>query len=198
MGGVQTTEAIAPEQDAVAAFVGKWQGREGGAERANYALFLTELCDVLKLPHPHPADATTEKNDYVFERAVTYREAGERIGHGRIDLYKRGCFVLEAKQSRQRADKAIPGQVDLFDPTAAPSEVRGRRGSHRGWDVLMMNARRQAEDYARALPADHEWPPFILVCDVGHCIEVIADSPGGAATTLSFPTARVTVSILRI
>lgn len=78
---------------------------------------MTELCDVLKLPHPHPADATTEKNDYVFERAVTYREAGERIGHGRIDLYKRGCFVLEAKQSRQRAEKAIPGQFDLLEAT---------------------------------------------------------------------------------
>ena len=32
----------------------------------------------------------------------------------------------------------------------------------------MLNARRQAEDYARALPASHGWPPFILVCDVGH------------------------------
>jgi hypothetical protein len=29
------------------AFIARWQGREGGQERANYALFLTELCDVL-------------------------------------------------------------------------------------------------------------------------------------------------------
>lgn len=27
-------------------FIAKWQGQEGGQERANYALFLIELCDV--------------------------------------------------------------------------------------------------------------------------------------------------------
>ena len=39
----------------------------------------------------------------------------------------------------------------------------------------MVNARRQAEDYARDLPQDHGWPPFVLVCDVGQAIEVFAD-----------------------
>jgi hypothetical protein len=34
----------------VEAFVARWQGQEGGQERANYSLFLTELCDVLELP----------------------------------------------------------------------------------------------------------------------------------------------------
>jgi len=28
------------------AFIARWQGQEGGQERANYALFLTELCDL--------------------------------------------------------------------------------------------------------------------------------------------------------
>ena len=36
----------------IEAFISRWQGQEGGQERANYALFLTELCDVLGLPHP--------------------------------------------------------------------------------------------------------------------------------------------------
>ena len=38
---------------------------------------------------------------------------------GRIDLYKRGCFVLEAKQSRQKGgDKELKlkDQIDLFVP----------------------------------------------------------------------------------
>ncbi|MFN7174803.1 MAG: type IIL restriction-modification enzyme MmeI, partial [Thermaurantiacus tibetensis] len=177
------------EQAAVERFIARWQLNEGGAERANYALFLTELCDLLGLPHPDPADGSHADNDYVFERAVTFREAGDRVGHGRIDLYKRGSFVLEAKQSRNRPDrpdKAVPGQNDLFDPSAAP-ESRGRRGAGRGWDVLMLNARRQAEDYARALPADHEWPPFILVCDVGHCIEVYSDFTGRGRNYTQFP-----------
>ncbi len=38
----------------------------------------------------------------------------------------------------------------------------------------MRNARSQAEGYARALPVDHGWPPFILVCHVGHVLEVYA------------------------
>jgi len=52
-------------------FIGRWQGREGGQERANYALFLTQLCDVLGVAQPDPTSAVTEENDYVFERVVT-------------------------------------------------------------------------------------------------------------------------------
>ena len=52
----------------VKAFITRWQGREGGQERANYALFLTELCSTLGLTPPDPADANPETNDYVFER----------------------------------------------------------------------------------------------------------------------------------
>ena len=37
---------------------------------------------------------------------------------------------------------------------------------------FMISARRQAEEYAKALPPAHGWPPFVLVCDGGHCIEV--------------------------
>lgn len=35
-------------------FVSRWSGREGGQERANYSLFLTELCDVLGCRIPTP------------------------------------------------------------------------------------------------------------------------------------------------
>jgi hypothetical protein len=169
------------ESDPVETFIARWSGREGGQERANYALFLTELCDLLGVPHPEPAHATREANDYVFERVVNFSDGA----YGRIDLYKRGCFVLEAKQSRVKgAAKAIAGQDDFF----AAEETDGRRGrADRAWDVLMLNARRQAEDYARALPAAHDWPPFILVCDVGHCIEVFADFTGKGRNYTQFP-----------
>lgn len=33
-------------------FIARWQGREGGQERANYALFLSELCDVIGVNRP--------------------------------------------------------------------------------------------------------------------------------------------------
>ncbi len=168
------------------AFIVHWQGREGGQERANYALFLTELCDVLGLPHPEPAGADRERNDYVFERVVTrHLDDGDTIG--RIDLYRKGSFVLEAKQSRWKGgDKAIVGQNDLFSAEAEAAE-RGKAGARRAWDVLMINAKRQAEEYARALPPSHGWPPFILVCDVGHCIEVYADFTGQGKNYTQFP-----------
>ncbi len=90
-----------PECSAIDAFVARWQGREGGQERAKYAMFLTELCAVLGLPSPDPASATTDKNDYAFGRVVKETTREGSVSARRIDLYKRGCFILEAKQSRQ-------------------------------------------------------------------------------------------------
>lgn len=167
-------------------FIARWQGREGGAERANYALFLSELCGVLGVNPPQPADAAHEHNDYVFERAVARREGGERSAYKRIDLYKRDCFILEAKQSRWLGGhKAIEGQEEMFEP--APQRGIGRRGAERNWDILMSNARRQAQDYALMLPADHDWPPFIIVCDVGHALEIYADFNGKGRDYTQFP-----------
>jgi hypothetical protein len=95
-------------------------------------------------------------------------------------------FVLEAKQSRQKGGyKELSGQPDLFGEQIELS--RGRRGAVRSWDVLMMNARRQAEGYARALPISHGWPPFILVCDVGHVIEIYSDFSGQGKNYAQFP-----------
>lgn len=155
---------------AVEAFIARWQDREGGQERANYALFLPELCAILGLAPPDPANASTQGNDYVFERVVKETARDGTVSSKRIDLYKRDCFILEAKQSR------FSGEKKLADaPQDGGGKTRGKRGADRAWDVLMMNARRQAEDYVRLLPPDHEPPPFVLVCDIGHCIEVYAN-----------------------
>ena len=51
----------------------------------------------------------------------------------------------------------------------------------------MVNARQQAESYARSLPSAHDWPPFIIVCDVGHCFEVYADFTGKGRRYEQFP-----------
>ncbi len=137
-------------------FIARWLANEGGAERANFPLFLTELCALLDLPQPEPAAASHHRNDYVFERAVTFHDEAGKSGHGRIDLYKRGSFVLEAKQSREPGGtKEVvlpPEQTTLpgFPQPFAQPIARGRRSAQRGWDVLMRNAREQAEQYARA------------------------------------------------
>jgi len=167
-------------------FISRWTAGEGGQERANYALFLTELCSVIGVSPPDPAGTATENNAYVFERAVTFREADGSTARGRIDLYKRGCFVLEAKQSRQGQGPKASGegkQETLFAPEPA---TRNRR-SGRQWDVLMMNARRQAEDYAKALPTAEGWPPFLIVCDVGRCLEFYADFSGQGKNYAQYP-----------
>ena len=109
----------------------RWTGQEGGAERANYALFLADFCDALGLPRPDPAGATTEHNDYVLERFVRRPDGS----NGRIDLYKRDCFVLEAKQSRQKAgDKYIDAgpQLDLLKAGHEPEKL-GRPPSRRNF-----------------------------------------------------------------
>jgi hypothetical protein len=40
-----------------------------GSERANYAMFLMELCELIGVQRPDPAGEETERNDYVFGRA---------------------------------------------------------------------------------------------------------------------------------
>src|SRR5579872_4743415 len=87
---------------AIEAFINRWQGHEGGQERANYALFLTQFCTMLGVQLPDVAEANPERNDYVFERVVREVARDGAIATRRIDLYKRNSFVLEAKQSRQK------------------------------------------------------------------------------------------------
>ncbi|MEZ5799448.1 MAG: type IIL restriction-modification enzyme MmeI [Nitratireductor sp.] len=70
---------------------------------------------MLDLPRPDTASKDTENNTYAFERAVTFAEAGDRTGHGRIDLYKKGCFVLEAKQSVKRSSQKKPDSQEDLD-----------------------------------------------------------------------------------
>ena len=167
-------------------FIRRWSNREGGQERANYSLFLTELCDVLDVQHPDPAAASHALNDYVFERRVERLSAEGVVETGRIDLYKRGHFIVEAKQSRWKGGKkaVLSAQADLFSQTAEEVEVKPG-----ALDLLMINARRQAESYALALPPDHPYPPFVLACDVGRAIELYADFSGHGRHYRQFPDA---------
>lgn len=167
-------------------FITRWAS-SGGAERANFQLFASQLCRIIGVAEPHPAKQDHNFNDYTFERTVEFSHLDSTKSTGRIDLYKKHCFLMEAKQSREKGrPKALNllGQLDLVEPNYQP---RGQRSANRAWDQLMISARRQAEEYARALPASHGWPPFVLVCDVGHCIEVYADFSGQGKNYAQFP-----------
>ncbi|WP_245259169.1 type IIL restriction-modification enzyme MmeI [Salinarimonas rosea] len=156
----------------------------GGPERANLPIFVQELCGILGVQEtPRLSSDENRLNDYVFERRVDFRHADGSTSPGWIDLYKRDCFVLEAKQSKKRgrAEPEAP-DADLLGPRTPAPAVLGR-----GWDKVMIEARRQAENYARALPVDHGYPPFILVVDIGHVIEVFADFSGQGKNYAHFP-----------
>ncbi len=167
-------------------FIARWTASSGN-ERANFHLFAVELCDILGVPRPQIAQEDRNLNDYTFERTVEFSHISSAKATGRIDLYKKNCFLMEAKQSREKGrPKAVslPGQLDLLEAEYKP---RGQRSANRAWDQLMIAARRQAEEYARAIARDHAWPPFVLICDVGHCIEVYADFTGQGRNYVQFP-----------
>lgn len=168
----------------VSDFLPRWES-SSAAERANYQLFLSELCDILGVPRPEPTRQDDRENNYVFERAVTFRHGTDSTSNGRIDLYKRGCFVLEAKQG---SDK---GQPQGLFPELATAARRGTavRGTQ-GWDVAMLKAKGQAEQYARALPVEEGWPPFLTVVDVGHEIQLFSEFSCTGKAYLPFPDPR--------
>ncbi len=149
---------------AIAAFIARW-GAATGSERANYQLFVGELCELLGVPRPGPASDESRDNAYVYERRVEFAHGDGSHSAGFIDCYRRGHFVLEAKKIRA--------------------------GAHtRGFDDALLRAHAQAESYARALPASEGRPPFLVVVDVGHVIELYAEFSRSGATYTPFPDPR--------
>jgi hypothetical protein len=166
-------------------FEDRWK-RAGGAERANYGLFLQDLCDLIGVAHPDPTTDNPAQDAYVLERAVEFNDNGKR-SIGRIDLYKRGCFVLETKQGTETPDqqKAAERAELGFAP-----EKRRKGHAVRGttkWGQMMQTARQQALGYVRALPADEPRPLFVLVADVGYCIDVYSNFSGVGDQFVPFP-----------
>jgi hypothetical protein len=161
----------------------------GGSERANYQLFVTGLCDVLGVPRPAMSQEANARNDYVFERSLDYRHPDGSITKLYVDCYKRGSFVLEAKQSarRQAEDER---QTSLFGSEAQSRKLGHARRGSRGWDRVMRAAYTQAVDYTRHLPVEHGYPPFVILVDVGHVIELYADFSGQGKNYAQFPDAQ--------
>jgi hypothetical protein len=138
-------------------FIMRWKA-SGGSEQANSQLFLSELCAVLDLPPPEPARPINEENTYSFERKV-YVPRGDGTNElKKLDLYRKGCFVLESKQGQDKT-----GFLPLSGMTASAAVKRGTRQ----WEDSMQRARRQAENYIRCLPANEGCPPLIIAADVG-------------------------------
>lgn len=110
-------------------FIHKWK-QSGASERANKDSFLHDLCDVLGVPHPDPKTGDLGRDRYVFEREAVLVHAGERHTLGFIDLYKRGAFILEAKQGSDAKSDCFEHFVvktaaqDLFSAVNAVGQCR--------------------------------------------------------------------------
>lgn len=146
-------------------FIAKWENCSG-SERANYAVFLTELAGLLGVDAPGPSD------DYRIDAPVP--GGAEAGGTGFIDLYKRDHFILEAKQSKICELPSLPG----LDAPVAEAASR--------YDELMRRAFRQARRYAQSLP-EPPWPPFIIILDVGRAFELYFDYAGNGRDYRFFP-----------
>jgi len=151
------------------AFIAKWAAA-GPSERANKDLFLAELCAVLDVPPPNPSANDPERDTYVFEREAKLAHEGGESTIGRIDLYKQDCFILEAKQASGEGSSKLG---------------KAKRGTP-AWNILMMEAYGQALGYA--LSFDRR-PPFIIVCDIGHCFDLYA-AFDGSGNYRPFPNAQ--------
>ena len=152
----------------VEAFISRWEN-SGAAERANYQMFLSELCDVIGVPRPDPTSPDPEKNLYVFDRAITRVLPDGSTVTNYIDLYKARHFVNETKQGVS-ADAAPD---ELTKPAVAKSG-HGKRGTA-AFDKALERALNQGRGYITSLPASHGRPPFLIVCDVGHSIDLYAE-----------------------
>ncbi|MFN7213640.1 MAG: class I SAM-dependent DNA methyltransferase [Lysobacteraceae bacterium] len=141
-------------------FIAKWKDVRA-SELSTSQSFLIDLCALLGVDTPHPTPAM----DYMFERPVTFVHGDGSESAGRIDLYRRGHFVLESKKIKV--------------------------GSHtKGFDEAMLRARSQAESYARALPGEEGRPPFLIVVDVGQRIELYAEFSRSGGTYTPYPDPR--------
>lgn len=130
------------------AFIQTWKNSAGN-ERANKDSFLRELCEALEIAAPGPKD---QHPDYCFEKDLKITHLDGSTSTGSIDLFKAGCFVLEAKQGSTREKKGS-------------SPVRGTRA----YDQYMEKAFGQAVNYAIRLP---QRPPFLMTCDIGHSFHI--------------------------
>lgn len=111
-------------------FINRWQA-SGAAARANHQLFLAQWCEVLSVARLEPARHDDRHNAYVFERAVSFHNLDGTTSIGRIDLYKRGGFVSEAKQEGSQKQAAAQAHTDSIRLLLADAPQKRQKGIQR-------------------------------------------------------------------
>jgi hypothetical protein len=159
-------------------FISKWEGTPGGAEKKNFPVFIGQLCELLGVDPPNEPAQTGVLGPYEYEGPVPKGSFRSIDASGAIDLYRRGHFIMEAKQSYLK-----PEQVGLdLGEDRLPRAPSGAR-----YDKLMRDARLQAENYAKNLPGSEPVAPFLIVCDIGRAFEIYHDAAGNGRGYNFFP-----------
>lgn len=105
--------------DPADAFIARWEG-SGAAERANYPLLLSELCDLLEVARPEPTSAEAAKNLHVFERGVTRVNPDATASTGFIDLLQGTALCAGDQAGHHCGGIGAPG----FGPRSLKIEDR--------------------------------------------------------------------------
>jgi len=141
-------------------FIERWKDVTA-SELATAQSFVIDLCELLGVEKPH----ATSDQDYMFERPLKEAHGDGSQSDRRVDCYKRGHFILEAKKIKA--------------------------GSHtKGYDNALLLAHAQAQNYARALPPEEGRPPFIMVVDVGSVIQLFSEFSRSGGNYTPFPDPR--------
>jgi hypothetical protein len=169
------TELAPPTTEEIDAFIKRWE-RYAGGESKHSQSFLNDLCVLLRVPRPHDTEPDMPLDAYGFEHASGAVGTGTTDA-GRIDLYRRGRFILESKQGSWPAKGRIVDESTL--PVVPEAAVKSGKGhGTRGtmtWETAIREARGQARNYAQSLPETEPHVPFLLIVDVGYCIELLAN-----------------------
>jgi hypothetical protein len=121
----------------------RWSVAEA-AERANFQPYLIELCHALRVEPPRPAGS-----GYEFEYNIAQTLPDGREAPGFIDCYKRGHFILEAKDEEEGRSREAMLRLAFGTAKARLANLRD--------------------------PA----PPYLLVMDVGTTLMVWDSWDGG-------------------
>jgi hypothetical protein len=128
---------VHPQSPALRALAEKWDAVPA-AERANYQLYLTDLAHALDVAAPQPRGSGYE---FDFPVQTTNRTTGKTTTNF-IDLYRRGHFILEAK------------------------DVEGDRSAERVLGAAYGQAKGYAADVSDAPP------PYLMVLNIGRTLLV--------------------------
>ena len=172
-----------PSIPSISSFIARLTA-SGAAERANYQLFLSELCDALDLPRPDPRWTTRRTTPTSSRRPCRCRTA--RLAVSTCTAAAGSCL----RPSRAATASTRRLLCRSWSSNSAGTAERHCHSRHCGLGHGH-GARPAAGAELRPYPArgrGSRWrPPFLLVVDVGQSIALYSEFSRSGGTYIPFP-----------